>query len=175
MDQQDNRVTLEAAAPAAPRNPLRRAALAVLAFLIIAFAISVFMERRTPITAQATVNAYIVGIAPEVSGRVVDVAVADNSPVTKGQMLFRIDQQQYELAVAQAEAQLAETERRGFSQPWQDAWEPRSAPRGSPACGQAFSSDGWLPPSRESCAPTASRKTSGPSSRGRCLPVASSS
>lgn len=107
MDQQDNRVTLEAATPAGPKNPLRRAALAVLAFLIIAFAISVFMERRTPITAQATVNAYIVGIAPEVSGRVVDVAVADNSPVTKGQMLFRIDPQQYELAVAQAEAQLA--------------------------------------------------------------------
>ncbi|MFP3836100.1 biotin/lipoyl-binding protein, partial [Chryseobacterium sp. SIMBA_028] len=82
------------------RNPLRRVAVCVLVFLVFTFAVSVFMERRTPITAQATVNAYVVGIAPEVSGRVVDVAVSDNSPVAKGQMLFRIDPQQYELALA---------------------------------------------------------------------------
>ncbi|MFP3543108.1 HlyD family secretion protein [Rhizobium sp. SIMBA_035] len=107
MDQQDNRAVQDVAAPVSARNPLRRVAVCVLVFLVFTFAVSVFMERRTPITAQATVNAYVVGIAPEVSGRVVDVAVSDNSPVAKGQMLFRIDPQQYELALAQAEAQLA--------------------------------------------------------------------
>ena len=68
MDQQDNRAVQDVAAPVSARNPLRRVAVCVLVFLVFAFAVSVFMERRTPITAQATVNAYVVGIAPEVSG-----------------------------------------------------------------------------------------------------------
>lgn len=88
-------------------NPLRRVALAVLLLACLLFVIAVFMERRTPSSSQATVSAYVVGIAPEVTGRVIEVGVADNSGVKPGQMLFRIDPQQYELAVAEAEARLA--------------------------------------------------------------------
>ncbi len=59
----------------------------------------------------STDNAYIkaerILIAPQVAGRVVEVAVAQNQPVKQGQLLFRIDTQPLELAVAQAEAQLA--------------------------------------------------------------------
>ncbi|HEV2898139.1 MAG TPA: HlyD family secretion protein [Pseudaminobacter sp.] len=93
--------------PAKQRNPLRRVALWVLLLACLLFVIAVFMERRTPSSSQATVSAYVVGIAPEVTGRVIEVGVADNSGVTPGQMLFRIDPSQYELAVAQAEAKLA--------------------------------------------------------------------
>nr|WP_245266099.1 HlyD family secretion protein [Mesorhizobium sp. L103C119B0] len=71
------------------------------------FVLAVFMERRTPSSSQATVSAYVVGIAPEVTGRVVEVGVTDNSGVQPGQMLFRIDPQQYQLAVTEAEAKLA--------------------------------------------------------------------
>jgi multidrug resistance efflux pump len=88
-------------------NPLRLVALAVLLLACLLFVIAVFMERRTPSSSQATVSAYVVGIAPEVTGRVIEVGVADNSGVKPGQMLFRIDPQQYELAVAEAEARLA--------------------------------------------------------------------
>ncbi|MBB6412787.1 HlyD family secretion protein [Mesorhizobium sangaii] len=88
-------------------NPLRRVALAVLLLACLLFVIAIFMERRTPSSSQATVSAYVVGIAPEVTGRVIEVGVVDNSAVTPGQMLFRIDPQQYELAVAEAEAKLA--------------------------------------------------------------------
>ena len=88
-------------------NPLRRVALTVLLLACLLFVVAVFMERRTPISSQATVSAYVVGIAPEVTGRVIEVGVADNSGVMPGQMLFRIDPQQYQLAVAEAEARLA--------------------------------------------------------------------
>ncbi|PZV38251.1 HlyD family secretion protein [Mesorhizobium kowhaii] len=88
-------------------NPLRRVALVVLLLACLLFVLAVFMERRTPSSSQATVSAYVVGIAPEVTGRVIEVGVVDNSGVKPGQMLFRIDPQQYELAVAEAEAKLA--------------------------------------------------------------------
>ena len=42
---------------------------------IFLFALSVFMERRTPISSQATMQAFVVGIAPEVNGKVIDVRV----------------------------------------------------------------------------------------------------
>lgn len=88
-------------------NPLRRVALGVLLLACLLFVVAVFMERRTPSSSQATVSAYVVGIAPEVTGRVIEVGVADNSGVKPGQVLFRIDPQQYQLAVAEAEARLA--------------------------------------------------------------------
>ena len=92
---------------ATKKNPLRRVALVVLLLACLLFVVAVFMERRTPSSSQATVSAYVVGIAPEVTGRVIEVGVTDNSGVKPGQMLFRIDPQQYQLAVNEAEAKLA--------------------------------------------------------------------
>jgi multidrug resistance efflux pump len=94
--------------PPKPRNPLRSLALAVLVLICVLFVLAIFMERRTPSSSQATVNAYIIGIAPEVTGRVVEMGVTDNSVVKPGQMLFRLDATQYQLAVSQAEAKLAQ-------------------------------------------------------------------
>ena len=94
--------------PATKGNPLRRVALTVLLLACLLFVVAVFMERRTPSSSQATVSAYVVGIAPEITGRVIEVGVVDNSGVKPGQMLFRIDPQQYQLAVAEAEARLAQ-------------------------------------------------------------------
>ena len=94
--------------PATKGNPLRRVALTVLLLACLLFVVAVFMERRTPSSSQATVSAYVVGIAPEITGRVIEVGVVDNSGVKPGQMLFRIDPQQYQLAVNEAEAKLAQ-------------------------------------------------------------------
>ncbi|MEJ1117409.1 HlyD family secretion protein [Phyllobacterium sp. CCNWLW109] len=88
-------------------NPLRRVALIILVLATVAFILSVFMERRTPSSSQAQVQAYVVGIAPEVTGRVVDVSVTDNARVEPEQVLFRIDPARYLIAVAEAEASLA--------------------------------------------------------------------
>jgi multidrug resistance efflux pump len=100
--------TIDEPAPALPpRNPLRKVALIVVFLALGLFVLSVFMERRTPSTSQAQVQAYVVGIAPEVTGRVVEVGVTDNTRVEADQILFRIDPQRYELAVNEAEAGLA--------------------------------------------------------------------
>jgi RND family efflux transporter MFP subunit len=58
----------------------------------------------TPWTRDGTVRAYVVSIAPEVSGRIVALPAEDNQFVHKGDLLVRIDPANYEIAVRQAEA-----------------------------------------------------------------------
>lgn len=93
--------------PRKEKNPQRTVAIIVLLAAFLLFVVTVFMERRTPSSSQATVSAYVVGVAPEVTGRVIEVGVADNSAVHPGQMLFRLNPEQYRLAVDEAEARLA--------------------------------------------------------------------
>jgi multidrug resistance efflux pump len=90
-----------------PRNPIRRIAIVVLAVAIVLFLYSVIADRLTPYTDQATVQAYIVGVAPDVAGRVIEVNVSDNQAVEGGQVLFRLDPERHEIAVEKAEADLA--------------------------------------------------------------------
>jgi len=74
---------------------------------------------RQPRTDDASVRANYVQFAPEVSGRVVTLAVKDNALVHKGNLLFAIDSRQYEYALQQAladqkllEAQITDAHRR---------------------------------------------------------------
>jgi multidrug resistance efflux pump len=90
-----------------PHDPVRRWTLIILAAIIVLFLYSVIADRLTPYTSQATVHAFIVRMAPEVAGRVLEVPVADNQRVKAGETLFRIDPQPYEIALKQAEARLA--------------------------------------------------------------------
>jgi multidrug resistance efflux pump len=87
-------------------NPLRKTALVVVAVVAVLFALSIAMERLTPSSAQAVVQAYVVRMAPDVSGRVVEVGVVDNARVAAGQLLFRIDARPFEIAVTEAQAQV---------------------------------------------------------------------
>jgi multidrug resistance efflux pump len=89
-----------------PANPLRKVALWVVVAIVLLFGLSIVMERLTPSSSQAVVQAYVVRMAPEVAGRVVDVGIADNARVEAGQVLFRIDPRPYELAVSEAQAQV---------------------------------------------------------------------
>jgi multidrug resistance efflux pump len=81
-------------------------ALVVLAAFVLLFAATIAMERSTPSSSQALVQAYVVEMAAEVAGRVSNVAVADNAPVRTGAPLFTIDPQPYRIAVEEAEARL---------------------------------------------------------------------
>ena len=58
----------------------------------------------------STNNAYVQAdhatIAPQISGRVVEVLVHDNQPVKAGDVLFRIDSQPLEIAMARMHAQM---------------------------------------------------------------------
>ncbi|MBY0558458.1 HlyD family secretion protein [Hyphomicrobium sp.] len=57
-----------------------------------------------PWTRDGRVRADIIEIAPDVSGLVTEVLVRDNQAVKKGDILFRIDRDRFELALRQAEA-----------------------------------------------------------------------
>lgn len=58
-----------------------------------------------PWTRDGRVSAEVVRIAPEISGTVKDVAVSDNQFVRRGDVLYRVDPERFQLALAQAEAQ----------------------------------------------------------------------
>jgi len=59
----------------------------------------------------STDNAYVqqdkVSVSPDVTGRLVDVAVAENQRVRRGDLLFRIDPAPYRIALQQADAAVA--------------------------------------------------------------------
>ena len=57
-----------------------------------------------PWTRDATVRAYVVTMAPEVTGRIVELPVVDNGYVHKGDLLMAIDPTNFTIAVSQAEA-----------------------------------------------------------------------
>ena len=91
-----------------PRNPVQHWVLVVLGTCLVLLIYHLFADRLTPYTSQAFVQAYVVRIAPEVAGPVIEVNVEDNRRVEEGTVLFRIDPRRFEVAVESAEAALAE-------------------------------------------------------------------
>jgi RND family efflux transporter MFP subunit len=96
-----------------------------MAVTLIAIVIAVIAAQRLwvyyqvdPWTRDGRVRADVVEIAPDVSGLITGVDVADDQPVKRGQRLFTVDRDRYALALRQAEAaaqaqraSLAEAER----------------------------------------------------------------
>jgi multidrug resistance efflux pump len=63
-----------------------------------------------PWTRDGTVRAYVVTMAPEVAGRIVELPVVDNQYVRKGDLLMVIDPTNYRIAVSNAEATVQRAE-----------------------------------------------------------------
>ena len=78
--------------------------------LVVALAIYfAAADRYTPYTTDAYVQAFVVQIAPQVSGQVVAVAVREGQEVSAGALLFEIDPRPFQHRVAFLEAKLVET------------------------------------------------------------------
>lgn len=60
-------------------------------------------------TDNAYVRAGMVSVAANVSGEIIQIMIRENQAVKAGDVLFQIDPEPFEIAVAEAEAQLAET------------------------------------------------------------------
>ena len=63
-----------------------------------------------PWTRDGTVRAYVVTMAPEVAGRIVELPIVENKNVHKGDLLMIIDPTNYTIAVNQAEAAVQQGE-----------------------------------------------------------------
>jgi RND family efflux transporter MFP subunit len=66
----------------------------------------------SPWTRDGTVRVYIVTIAPEVAGRIVQLNVLDNQYVHKGDLLFVVDPSDYKIAVEDTQAEVEEARER---------------------------------------------------------------
>ena len=115
MGDNDEKTAQEAQAEATPppaaaprKDRGRQVAIVLIAAAAVLFVYHLFADRLTPYSPYGYIRTYLVAVAPEVSGTVVEVAVNDNSRVEEGSVLFRIDPSDYEIAVAAAEAQLAQ-------------------------------------------------------------------
>jgi multidrug resistance efflux pump len=92
---------------AASAKRVRKIVRVTLGILLALFVYNLFADRITPYTSQATVDTFLVQIAPQVSGQVTEVGAVDNREVKKGQVLFRIDPLPFEIALRSAQANLA--------------------------------------------------------------------
>ena len=61
-----------------------------------------------PLTPHSMVQRPVVGVAPRVAGEVIDVGVTNNQHVEKGDILFRIDPSDYQIALEKARMALSE-------------------------------------------------------------------
>ncbi|MFC1688506.1 HlyD family secretion protein [Pseudomonadota bacterium] len=91
------------------KDPVRKWTFIVLALCLVLFVLYLVGDRHTPYTSQAKVHAYVVPMAPQVAGKVIEVNVVNNQLVSKGERLFSIDPGSYEIAVQSAEAVLKNT------------------------------------------------------------------
>src|SRR5262245_39308076 len=91
--------------------PLRKAigrliGVCIIAGAAVAIALTVWQWQVHPQPEDATVRANFIGVAPEVSGHIVELPVQDNQFVHEGDLLFVIDPRPYELALERAKAAL---------------------------------------------------------------------
>lgn len=107
-------------APPTPQGPteqqqagraVRKGGLVVALVILVSLTAYLLADRYTPYTSQATVEGYVVGVAPQVAGTVTRVWVRNNQEVTKGEPLFEIDPAQYRIALDKALADLDNTRR----------------------------------------------------------------
>ncbi|WP_243978368.1 HlyD family secretion protein [Vibrio natriegens] len=85
----------------------RKLSIYIITLVLFIWLYSLWSDRVTPITSIARVHSYLVRIAPEVAGNIVDVNIKNNQVVRAGDVLFKIDARNYELAVREAQANLA--------------------------------------------------------------------
>ncbi len=116
-EQDEHQDTAEQAAEAATADtetagsdPVRKWTLITLGIIALLLTWYLGADRFTPFSGQARVDAYVIPIAPRVTGNVLSVDVANNQLVQEADMLLTLDDSQYRLAVNRARADLESAE-----------------------------------------------------------------
>jgi multidrug resistance efflux pump len=87
-------------------DPVRKWTLITGAIIVALLVWYLSADRYTPFTTQARVEAYVIPIAPQVTGNIMTVNVVNNQLVNKNDELLRLDETQYTFAVDKARADL---------------------------------------------------------------------
>jgi multidrug resistance efflux pump len=107
--------------PLAPSEPVarprRRRRLVPILLTVVAVALAAWLGEAAwnsymgaPWTRDGTVRAYVVTMAPQIAGLIVQLPVADNQFVHKGDLLVQIDPTDYKIAVSLAEAAVSQAQ-----------------------------------------------------------------
>jgi len=88
------------------RDPIKFWTRTTILVLIGLFIAHILSDKYVPYTSNARVEAYVVPLSADVSGRLSKVYVTNNQVVKAGEPLVEIDSEKYALAVTQAEADL---------------------------------------------------------------------
>jgi multidrug resistance efflux pump len=111
-------VAREPAPPQAPAaRPRRRRRVVPLLITAVAVALAAWLGTAAwnaymgaPWTRDGTVRAYVVTMAPEIAGHIVNLPVTDNQFVHKGDLLVQIDPTDYKIAVDLAQAAVTQAQ-----------------------------------------------------------------
>jgi multidrug resistance efflux pump len=101
----------ETSTQAPATDPSRKAVNWVVLLIILSLLWYLLADRYTPYTQQARVQAFIVPVAAEVSGRVTKVLVHNNQDVKAGELLFEVNPEQYKIAADRARSDLESVRR----------------------------------------------------------------
>ena len=107
----ESSAAVRAPEPPVRETPRRRLRIFPLLITLVVVAVAVVLGRAmwdaymgAPWTRDGTVRAYVVTMAPQVAGQIVELPVADNQLVHKGDLLLVIDPTNFKIAVSLAEA-----------------------------------------------------------------------
>ena len=92
-----------------PWNTVSQVTVVIIPIVAIT-ALILFLNVYAPSSSDVRVIKYVVQIVPQVRGQVIEVPIEGNSPVKKGDVLFKIDPTPYQIAVDTLSASLAATE-----------------------------------------------------------------
>jgi len=99
-------ITEEKKTPEKGDDPVHRFTKKVLYTILVIFALYLFIDRLAPWTDQARIQTYIVPIVPQVAGNIITINVEKDQIVEAGDVLFKINPSDYQLALETAESSL---------------------------------------------------------------------
>jgi multidrug resistance efflux pump len=93
--------------PGPAARSTRVGVLALAAFIALLLGLHLIGDRLTPYSSQGRVHANVVAVAPEVGGLVTAVRVKNNQIVRRGEILFTVGRDPYEIAAQKARADIS--------------------------------------------------------------------
>jgi len=91
------------------KSAIKKVTIIILLVSVLFFIWYVLADRHTPYTDQARIKGLITPVTARVSGNITEINIKLHSKVKAGDVLFQLDKRPFEIAIAQAEANIDNT------------------------------------------------------------------